>query len=1746
MKILVAWNNRVTLSLRALTLLLVMAFLAVSIHAQNTLTGSTPLGITPGSPSGSYPLSDFESVNLFNGGLNFRLPLLQVAGRGGAGYPITLHLEQKWTVTKHIEPGVGAFYWAEPGWWSEDAGGWRTLDAGRVNIRRGGSTTYYLSCGGYVNHASLSRITFTAPDGTEYELRDQLTGGQPKIPQPCSSGFNRGKNFATADGTTATFVSDIDIIDPYWHGDDETTIPPAAGYLMLRDGTRFRVENGAIKWMRDRNGNKVEFTHDVYNRVVSIKDSLNRLVTVTYATGEVSYDEIRFKGADGQDRTIRLGQAYLWNTLRSDQSAKTDQQLFPELHGTNWAGYLKVVSYIELPNGKRYQLQYNSYAELARVVLPTGGAIEYDYAAGLTDGAASGVFNIPLNKAIYRRVTERRAYPDGGSGAAYTNRITYSRPETIASNLGYVLNDQYNSSGALLGRSQHYFHGSARASFSQKQTEYPAWKDGREYQTDVFDGSGTTVLRRLVNTFAQRAAVGWWTGTAETAPPNDSRLIETVTNIEPGGANLVSKQSFGFDDSVPYNNQNNVKEYDFGVGVAGALLRETRTTFVTASNYTSTDVHLRSLPAQVSVYDAAGVERARATPEYDSYNTAAYHALLVPRSDASGHDTSLGAGFPTRGNVTATTSYLLTNGTVTGSVSSYAQYDILGNVVKGIDAKGYLTEFQFDDRYDVAAEGEARALGGSAELWGLASYAFATKTINAAGHTTFTQFNFYTGQPVDSEDANGIVASSYYDEQLGRPTKVIRAVGTASASQTKFSYDDNGRTITIESDQYAFDDRVLKTLTAYDGFGRTTESRQYEGGANYIVTKQTYDALGRAYQSSNPYRPWQSESAVWTTTNYDALGRVISVATPDSAVVSTYYHGSQILVMDPTGKERMTQNNALGQLTDVWEITPADDATESIAFPNRPEVSAGYRTKYTYDTVGNLTTVAQRKGTAGTLQTRTFVYDSLKRLLSANNPESGTITYTYDNNSNLVTKTDALGRVGTYGYDMLNRNTSIVYTNDPSGTLPVTRSFDLATNGKGRLYQSQTTGANGSLTTIDSYDALGAPTQQRQQFYVSGTWSQSYTILRAYNRAGGVSSQTYPSGHSVTYSYDAAGRVGDKDGSNLAFRGNLGDGVTRTYAAGITYSPFGGIGTERFGADTSLYHKLHYNIRGQLYDVKLSTVNDDQNWNRGAIVNYYSFQPYGFGTSGPDNNGNLLVQQHWIPTDDAISGSSFMQQNYDYDALNRLIWMAEYVDGASASGSQTLGYDRFGNRTNTSAWGIGIDNKAFTVDAANNRVGVPAGQSGTMTYNSVGNLTTDTYSGSAVTREYDGENRIVSETQSAGLAGAYTYDASGQRVRRTVGSTSTWHVYGMGRELLAEYAVNGAAVSPQKEYGYRNGRLLVIAEPNAGNNAVQWLVADQLGTPRIIADKTGSLAGIRRHDYLPFGEELYAGTGNRTITSGYGGDNVRQKFTSYERDNESGLDYAQARYYSSVQGRFTSIDPLIWFGYLKRPQSWNRYSHAINNPLRYVDPDGLKWLQRGNEYAYVHDDDYKADDWKDWNEVLDGSVIKLENARERSEYKTLEGGHVSLNADGTLSAIADPTMQVPPDEYTGFEVGLGVINMGKITDNHGNEGMQVGLSLGVPKFAFKYKGGLGQVPAIDTLDWSAGFCFPFHCAYAGNTLYDDKAGAHPLLRIPALEGGYGNPQASVGITLTGPIPPPRDPYSEMQRKRFHPGYAPHP
>ncbi len=427
------------------------------------------------------------------------------------------------------------------------------------------------------------------------------------------------------------------------------------------------------------------------------------------------------------------------------------------------------------------------------------------------------------------------------------------------------------------------------------------------------------------------------------------------------------------------------------------------------------------------------------------------------------------------------------------------------------------------------------------------------------------------------------------------------------------------------------------------------------------------------------------------------------------------------------------------------------------------------------------------------------------------------------------------------------------------------------------------------------------------------------------------------------------------------FTGTLGDGVTRTYADTFVYNAAGQVTSERFepktamGVITPLYHTMQYNLRFQMWDNRLGTTAGG--WNRGALFTYYSVSARNIGAPGADysgNNGNVWMQEHYVPTNDAITTHTIFRDVYEYDDLNRIKRdtgvQKDTANNWTTPHQQGFTYDQWGNRTIDSAqtFGSNINNLVFGVNTANNRLNG-------LSYDFAGSVTTDTITGSGV-REYDGENRMVKAAGVGGLS-YYSYDADGKRVRRITSSVESWHVYGFDGELIAEYPVNGPASTPQKEYGYRNGQILVVA----GCDVARWVVSDHLGTPRIEVDVTGSLANVRRHDYLPFGEELGVGMGNgslRSTTNGYAADCVRQKFVDYERDSETDLDFAEARYFSSRQGRFTSPDPFLGSAEPYQPQSWNRYAYVLNNPLLYIDPTGLIWVKNNQDdkYYWINDD----------------------------------------------------------------------------------------------------------------------------------------------------------------------------------------------
>ncbi|HEX8148023.1 MAG TPA: LamG-like jellyroll fold domain-containing protein [Pyrinomonadaceae bacterium] len=1454
----------------ALALAVLLASCAAA-RAQGTTSatdGSTPEGMKPGAPAGSYQLSGFDSVNFFNGNLNFRLPLLQIGGRGSAASAVSLPIERKWSVARTVSNP--ATYWPETGGWSGLQVGY---GPGVLVGRLAGASS--LSCGGLAEVESLLRLTFIASDGTEYELHDTSNNGYRGTTQytncQVSDTTSRGREFVTADGASATFVSDEELQDGYDGAPEQKKF---SGYLMLRDGTRYRIREGLVDWVRDRNGNKLSYEY-ASERVTKITDSLGREVTFSYGpTLSPPYsDTITYTGFGGAARTVRVWYGRMGTALRGDQALKSEHDLFPSLNGADSSGYFEraVATSVELPDGRSYRFKYNSYGELARVELPTGGAFEYDWDGGFTPNSP-GLYFVGTagtgSYQVYRRVVERRVYPGGGTGSSFASRMTIGKPEENNTNVGYAEVKNYDQAGALLTWERHHFYGSARVRGDWKPTDYEGWKTGRERKTEVFDPafSTTAAARTTVRTWAQDDGS---LNVPKDESPVDPPLIRVQTRLEETGQE--SKQEFAYD---AYLNRTDVREYDYWTGASppAHATRHTHTDYVTAAAYVNADVNpslgasLRSLPAAEQVY-AVDPSTGAETPVSQSetrYDEAAYPLLECGSAEIQIACSSAPQweelGVAPRGNATTARRWL---DTTNSWVETHAQYDRLGNVRSTLDANGNLSRVGYLDSF-------CNNGGGCGGTYTPNTFAFPTaarspKPDPSGAHgsaselATSTVYDFYTGLVYSSTDANSQSTRFEYEGQPGRLDR-IKAVVRPDGGRTDFDYGDTAGDLYVRTLADLDGARRTESKQYFDGLGRAYRTATYENAVAaqpWLNADTEYDALGRAWRVSLPYRsagggaPLTAQGwsgAGRTETAYDALGRIRTVTTrPDNAVVHTDYSGARVLVTDQAGKQRISRTDALGRLREVWEVTPNDPAKYPGVEPIPSAVTAGlpvsgygYPTGYDYDALGNLLKVTQ-----GTQQPRSFAYDSLSRLKSATNPESSTASYTYDANGNLKTRTDARGTTATYGYDALNRNTTVTYAlGGPTATTPgVARHYDnpaATANGLGRPWKSEAVGV--ALTTVGAYDVAGRPTARTQQFRVGNAWGQAYTTALSYNRAGGVTALTYPSGHRVEYQYDAMGRLGDS-GSQPAFKGTLGDGAERTYASQVIYGELGGMSQERFGTDTPLFNKRFYNARGQLGEIRVSThsiTNTDPglitNWNRGAIINHYSASGWGASGGGPDNNGNLRQQDVFIPK---LEGAGYDQagnydvltQNFDYDALNRLTRAAE-SSGGQTRWAQAYDYDRWGNRTLDAAgtW-LGepsappsdlLNEKQFDkADFQNtNRLYAPGDTAllmgdRRMQYDGAGNLTVDTYTGRG-TRTYDAENRMTSAQFVSGQAqtALYVYDADGLRIKRAVGTgEESWQVYGAGGELLAEYAPNAAPTSPRKEYGYRGGELLVTAEP---------------------------------------------------------------------------------------------------------------------------------------------------------------------------------------------------------------------------------------------------------------------------------------------------------------------------------------------
>ena len=891
-----------------------------------------------------------------------------------------------------------------------------------------------------------------------------------------------------------------------------------------------------------------------------------------------------------------------------------------------------------------------------------------------------------------------------------------------------------------------------------------------------------------------------------------------IANTYDVNGNLLTKAEY---DWAPYSN---VLYGSSGV-TPGTLLRTTTNTFVTSAAQGS---NTAASDTTVGYWNPGGPVLPRLTLrsavtgngkgadseyQYDSHGNVTY---------VFHWDSTKATSMPSTSGAT----YNLNSGNAVGTNNVFDGY---GNLTQVTDPDSHVTKYTYDS-----------------------NSLYITQKVDGFGSSvprTTTYVNDQaTGLHTSVTDLDNAVTSSYYYDALGRPT----VVSGAGLAETQTQYEDSNLRVITRQDLNSYGDGQLVSVTEYDQLGRVCLNRQLEtanstqsdwdNDTEGIKTQTQYRyGTGASYKLvSNPYRATSDATMGWMLTTSDPDGRVTgtqyftgaaqpapwgsnNVTTGSSAAtysvnssISAGVIGEVTSLTDEASKIRRTTVNGLGQLRQVVEDPSG----------------LNYTTTYSYDVANNLTGVNQSG------QPRTFTYDSLKRLGSATNPESGTTQYTYDNNGNLMTKTDARNVQTTYGsYDALNRPTSKSFSD---GTPTVNYCYDGNVLSGSQCVASSVPYSKGSLTWIgnsvsstsySAYDALGRVTGSTQT-----TGGTPYPFSYTYNSSS-LTSETYPSGRTIAFTSDAAGRVS-------AVSGKLGT-VTTPYAGSsnspITYWPQGAMNSMPLG--NGLTETTTFNNRLQPTGIQA-----------GGLSLQYAY-------SATANNGNPVSQT-------IVWQGTTNQDNYLYDGTNRLSQAAESATvptqtgctNGSASWCETYGYDAFGNRTITARTNLTQSTvEATSYDTTTNRNLPTVGWS----YDSAGNSLSDPLSGSYA---YDAENRQKTATVTGSGTTQYSYDGEGRRVVSNGLYGQTVFVYDAHGELAAEYGVVGG--------------------PSTGT---EYLTADHLGSTRMVTDSQGNC--LERHDYLAFGVEENRGSGScYDYNAG-----VRQKFTGKERDAETGLDYFGAQ-----------------------------------------------------------------------------------------------------------------------------------------------------------------------------------------------------------------------------------------------------------
>ena len=437
------------------------------------------------------------------------------------------------------------------------------------------------------------------------------------------------------------------------------------------------------------------------------------------------------------------------------------------------------------------------------------------------------------------------------------------------------------------------------------------------------------------------------------------------------------------------------------------------------------------------------------------------------------------------------------------------------------------------------------------------------------------------------------------------------------------------------------------------------------------------------------------------------------------------------------------------------------------------------------------------------------------------------------------------------------------------------------------------------------------------------------TFHTIYNLSGALTQETYPSGRVVKNDFESDGDLQD------VVSKKAGGTVFTPYVSDFMYTASGGISQMKLG--NGRWESAVFNTRLQVTDLGLGgSATDSSLWK--THYDYGELSQDGSTVDATQNSGNIARQTLTVP------GTSFTQ-NYRYDALYRLT-EAKETTGTNQNWIQNWNYDRYGNRLSFTK-NVAGDTLAPnpSVDPNTNRFNTGQG----FTYDKNGNVVNDVDPITSLDRSFvfNADNKqIAVDDDNGNPIGQYFYDGEGKRVKKVTGTETTVFVYSSGK-LVAEYSTQ---LSPSP--------------------SINYTTTDHLGSPRIITDALGQVKS--RRDFMPFGEDINVSVGNRNATGlqySTPTDPVRQKFTGYQKDAETSLDFAEARMYANEFGRFTAVDPLLASGKSASPQTFNRYAYVSNNPFAATDPLGLdpwwrKAIPDSSRYDYQESKESPGEGWE--------------------------------------------------------------------------------------------------------------------------------------------------------------------------------------